>query len=372
MKKRINQIIFLFGILMIAGSISGSSIVVNAPISATYNSNFLINITASDVPSDARWGAIINLDITGGCLFSGKTYFKDVMLSTGGITKSASVSTPASGNCYLSGYFQFAEDINPTYFTDKQIVIYNCNSNSECNDGINCTTDVCLNHVCSRTAITTCSLTKDSCCASGCGVANDSDCTATCPNNICGTNENCGTCASDCACTGSSICTPLNVNSDSKGCLCTPNWICIDWSACSSSLQTRTCNDSNNCNSIIGKPAESQSCNSGSTGGDTGGNTGGGGTSGGGTGGGNTQPKANKTSGNKSNIIANQTINNIENNTADETPLKTDNHLITYIIIIASVIVIIVVLYIVYINKKKRTKINQITLKKPISDELKK
>lgn len=42
--------------------------------------------------------------------------------------------------------------------------------------------------------------------------------------------------------------------------ICTPNWSCTAWSVCSSSLQTRTCTDTNNCGTISGKPSESQSC----------------------------------------------------------------------------------------------------------------
>lgn len=41
---------------------------------------------------------------------------------------------------------------------------------------------------------------------------------------------------------------------------CTPNWQCISWSACSSSTQTRTCTDSNNCGNNNGRPALTQSC----------------------------------------------------------------------------------------------------------------
>ncbi len=41
---------------------------------------------------------------------------------------------------------------------------------------------------------------------------------------------------------------------------CNPNWTCGSWSNCSNNKQMRVCTDSNNCNSIIGKPAESQSC----------------------------------------------------------------------------------------------------------------
>lgn len=42
---------------------------------------------------------------------------------------------------------------------------------------------------------------------------------------------------------------------------CTVNWQCGNWSACSSAgTQTRTCTDTNVCNTTYGKPAESQTC----------------------------------------------------------------------------------------------------------------
>ncbi|MFH0972369.1 MAG: hypothetical protein V1835_07460 [Candidatus Micrarchaeota archaeon] len=57
---------------------------------------------------------------------------------------------------------------------------------------------------------------------------------------------------------------------------CTENWSCTSWSACNGVTQTRTCIDSNACNTTINVPAESQSCSlGGSTGGSTGGSSGG-------------------------------------------------------------------------------------------------
>lgn len=41
---------------------------------------------------------------------------------------------------------------------------------------------------------------------------------------------------------------------------CTENWICSDWSACSDGIQTRSCQDSNNCGTDVSKPLESQPC----------------------------------------------------------------------------------------------------------------
>jgi len=42
---------------------------------------------------------------------------------------------------------------------------------------------------------------------------------------------------------------------------CSPRWICLSWSACSSiGSQTRTCTDANNCGITTSKPIESQTC----------------------------------------------------------------------------------------------------------------
>lgn len=41
---------------------------------------------------------------------------------------------------------------------------------------------------------------------------------------------------------------------------CTPKWTCSEWSECNQGVQTRACNDSNNCNINTGKPIEYQKC----------------------------------------------------------------------------------------------------------------
>ncbi len=41
---------------------------------------------------------------------------------------------------------------------------------------------------------------------------------------------------------------------------CIPNWVCTEWSICSSGQQSRTCADSNSCGVTSGKPSETQSC----------------------------------------------------------------------------------------------------------------
>jgi CBS domain-containing protein/uncharacterized protein YkwD len=48
--------------------------------------------------------------------------------------------------------------------------------------------------------------------------------------------------------------------------ICISSWSCTEWSTCAyNETQTRACNDSNNCRTMIGKPAESQSCKYDST-----------------------------------------------------------------------------------------------------------
>jgi len=44
--------------------------------------------------------------------------------------------------------------------------------------------------------------------------------------------------------------------------ICTPNWQCGSWGACSNGQQTRTCTDSNNCGVTTNKPQVAQSCSS--------------------------------------------------------------------------------------------------------------
>ena len=67
-------------------------------------------------------------------------------------------------------------------------------------------------------------------------------------------------------CTDSNACgTVLNKPAENQSCVympsCEPTWSCTAWSACSSNnTQTRTCTDTKNCGTTSSKPAESQSC----------------------------------------------------------------------------------------------------------------
>lgn len=51
-----------------------------------------------------------------------------------------------------------------------------------------------------------------------------------------------------------------NTTSTPPPTICTPNWQCAAWSTCANSQQTRTCSDTNNCNTYTGEPSLSQSC----------------------------------------------------------------------------------------------------------------
>lgn len=63
-----------------------------------------------------------------------------------------------------------------------------------------------------------------------------------CGNSICEAGESFANCPADC----------IEV--------CTPNWTCSSWGSCSNNLQTRQCNDLNNCNLDRDRPPEIRSC----------------------------------------------------------------------------------------------------------------
>ncbi len=44
---------------------------------------------------------------------------------------------------------------------------------------------------------------------------------------------------------------------------CTENWNCSDWSECINEINTRTCNDLNNCGTTLTKPILTKTCDSG-------------------------------------------------------------------------------------------------------------
>jgi len=84
---------------------------------------------------------------------------------------------------------------------------------------------------------------------------------------VCGSWSTCSGNTQTRTCTDSNDCNSLGKPSTSQSCTnpvpptCTPNWQTGSWSACSNSLQTRTVTDSNNCQTTSGKPSTSQGCN---------------------------------------------------------------------------------------------------------------
>ena len=50
------------------------------------------------------------------------------------------------------------------------------------------------------------------------------------------------------------------INNTNQTLICTPNWLCESWSVCSNSEQSRTCTDSNSCNSSQNQPSTLRTC----------------------------------------------------------------------------------------------------------------
>ena len=81
----------------------------------------------------------------------------------------------------------------------------------------------------------------------------------TCGDGTCNNGETCSTCASDCG----TCPTPepeCNINHFVQ--FCDVNWKCSGWNECVNGIMTRTCTDSNNCDTAYNKPAERSDCNS--------------------------------------------------------------------------------------------------------------
>ncbi|MBS3084462.1 hypothetical protein J4411_00950 [Candidatus Pacearchaeota archaeon] len=90
----------------------------------------------------------------------------------------------------------------------------------------------------------------------------------TCGDNVCGLEESCLTCFEDCGfCDTEDDDNDGNTNhsfiSFSYG--CSPEWQCSSWGDCINRIQTRMCNDKNNCNYTYGKPLETSGCVEGIT-----------------------------------------------------------------------------------------------------------
>ncbi len=86
----------------------------------------------------------------------------------------------------------------------------------------------------------------------------DNACNGSCSPAVCTVDKD-----PDCGCLNGNGCCGLgcdNANDNDCAGSCTENWTCDAWSVCSAAVQTRTCADSNNCGTILSKPAEEQFC----------------------------------------------------------------------------------------------------------------
>ncbi len=111
-KITLNCGIFLLVLLslnMISAVITGSETMTRNLPNTTFLPNSTFTLTYSVIGASGTWGATIQDNITGGCLFpSGKNQYKSVMLSDDGISKSVIISTPnINGTCMLIGDYQF-------------------------------------------------------------------------------------------------------------------------------------------------------------------------------------------------------------------------------------------------------------------------
>ena len=84
--------------------------------------------------------------------------------------------------------------------------------------------------------------------------------------NYCGTNDNEPINTQSCVYNSSqsnsqSSSSSRSSHSVSGGTLnCNPNWVCIEWSECIDGLKTRTCTDTNSCDTLDNKPLEGELC----------------------------------------------------------------------------------------------------------------
>ena len=76
-----------------------------------------------------------------------------------------------------------------------------------------------------------------------------------CGDGSCNGAETCSSCSADCGSCGGGGGggTPTTTT-------CEANWTCTDWTACTNNYQIRTCVDSNNCETTVGKPIEKKYC----------------------------------------------------------------------------------------------------------------
>lgn len=188
-------LIFIVPKLGLFSVANGKIITPSIPNNANPGSSFTITYTASGVSN--KWGAIIVQNAAGGCKFpDGTTQYKNAMLSTAGTSTSVAVTTPASGSCTFTGYYQFDVDATPTAFNSV-------------------TTNLCIPKTCSSLGFN-CGTTSDGCIAVlNCG---------TCSNGISCVNNHC--CTPNCV-RPSNQCTLASSVQDGCGGTCAGNWTIV-------------------------------------------------------------------------------------------------------------------------------------------------
>ena len=156
------------------------------------------------------------------------------------ISNWSSYDTPFGGVNTISNYVW----ANTTHFSYYSLGGLLANGQS-CNSNSNCSSDYCIHSIC-RPSSPYC---EDGYCDSG------------------ETRTNCPTdCPSSTPYVGSGWVVPTvkkeeNVTQEAEEKpACQEVWTCTDWSACQNGIQTRICNDVNNCGTTAKKPILSQSC----------------------------------------------------------------------------------------------------------------
>ena len=249
--------------MLVLPIISALTVVRDVPSYSTGNSNFQVTYTVSDPPS--QYFLLVVDNITGGCTFStGSNQFKGTITYMDDPTMSIQVSTPSSGTCVFSGYYQYGDgnlNYGPYNLAVQSVLI---------NEG------VCVAKNCEQLG-KECGEWDDGCNNGGGGIV----CGPCTSGKTCNSLGQCviGTCTPSWQCSSWSTCsggTQTRTCTDSNNCgittgkpattqtcgtVCTESWTCGSWSACSDGTQTRTCTDSNNCGTTDTQPSSSQTCN---------------------------------------------------------------------------------------------------------------
>lgn len=135
-------VVVLFIVLPKSGlfAVGSGATMTRTASTVTPGQTFTLTYSVSGAP--AKWGAIINDNVAGGCTFPAGTNYKDAMLSTSGNTKTISVTAPTSGSCTFTGYYQFDTDTTSTPFQVLTV--------SVCQPTTTCAANTCTGSTCSN------------------------------------------------------------------------------------------------------------------------------------------------------------------------------------------------------------------------------